>query len=122
MRRACICLPFLLVACFSKPKARCGFLCGPGGECPTDYSCVTADNRCHLVENGAPVDSCNEQVIDAPIADAPEVIDAPVVIDAPISLPDVPISPSDAPPPPPIDARPPVDSPPPPDAPEIDAM
>jgi hypothetical protein len=86
MRR--VCLLFMLSACFSTPQERCGFLCGSGNECPVDYQCVAADNRCHLIENGAPVASCNEAPIDAPIplADAPFAIDAPIVVDAPFAI------------------------------------
>jgi hypothetical protein len=88
-------------ACFSTPQERCGFLCGAGSECPMDYECVAADNRCHLIENGAPVASCNEIDAPIPLADAPFRIDAPLAIDAPRLI--------DAPPGTPdarIDARP----------------
>ena len=105
MRRAWLLL--VLAACFSKPKERCGFLCGPGNECPEDYACVAADNRCHLVENGAPVESCNETVIDAPMP----IADAPPAVDAPPAQPDAP--PMIDAPPPMIDAPPPaIDAPP----------
>ena len=113
MRRVCLLL-IVYAACFSKPKERCGFLCGTGNECPADYQCVAADNRCHLIENGAPVASCNEAVIDAPIPladapfaiDAPIVVDAPLVIDAPPGMPDAPRLPDARPP----DARPAIDA------------
>ena len=40
-----------MAACYSTPQPDCGFVCGPAGDCPTDYACA-ADNRCH--RNGTP--------------------------------------------------------------------
>ena len=45
MRRlALVCLGFF--ACYSPPEPDCGFVCGPGGACPDDYTCAS-DNICH---------------------------------------------------------------------------
>jgi hypothetical protein len=41
-----------IVACYNPPEPDCGFVCGPSGECPADYACAVADNRCH--RNGTP--------------------------------------------------------------------
>ncbi len=42
--------------CYSVPQPECGFVCGPGGACPDDYTCNSADNRCHL--NGSAPQQC----------------------------------------------------------------
>ena len=64
----------LLAACYSPPKPDCGFVCGPGDACPSDYHCA-ADGYCHA--DGSPASlSCgidagiDGRVIDALIADA----------------------------------------------------
>ncbi|HTR49321.1 MAG TPA: hypothetical protein VMJ10_01360 [Kofleriaceae bacterium] len=41
------------VACYTAPEPDCGFVCGSGGACPDDYTCM-ADNICH--RNGSPTD------------------------------------------------------------------
>ncbi len=41
-----------MVGCYTVPKPDCGFFCGSGGACPEDYTCSTADNRCHLDGSG----------------------------------------------------------------------
>ncbi|MDB4959104.1 MAG: hypothetical protein JWO36_6673 [Myxococcales bacterium] len=38
-------------ACYKAPEPDCGFICGPSGACPEDYTCAS-DNVCH--RNGAP--------------------------------------------------------------------
>ena len=61
--------------CFSKPKPVCAFLCGPSDQCPADYVCSATDNRCHLLESGAPL-ACDDTlpadaaVVDVAIPDA----------------------------------------------------
>jgi hypothetical protein len=56
------------VGCFEKPRAKCTFVCGPGGECPSDYQCGS-DNRCHLVSETGALEMCDPEV-DASVADA----------------------------------------------------
>jgi hypothetical protein len=49
-----VCLAAILglaQGCYTPPEPDCGFVCGPNGECPDDYSCA-ADNVCH--RKGAP--------------------------------------------------------------------
>ena len=49
-RIACLALTLgILVGCYDLPKPECGFACGPASECPSDYTCNTAVNRCQLV-------------------------------------------------------------------------
>ena len=55
-----------IATCYSPPKPACGFVCGPGGACPEDYTCQA--NRCRL--NGA-TDAC------APL-DAAAIPDTPM--------------------------------------------
>ena len=38
----------VLVGCYDLPKPECGFACGPASECPSDYTCNPAVNRCVL--------------------------------------------------------------------------
>jgi hypothetical protein len=45
----------IVVACYQPPQPDCGFFCGSGGECPSDYTCG-ADQRCHL--DGSPIGAC----------------------------------------------------------------
>jgi hypothetical protein len=85
----------LLVACYKTPKPDCGFVCGPAGACPADYTCSSTDNRCH--RNGAAADLVCTGVDGGP-ADAPfdgSAIDAQPdapMIDAAIDAhPDAPI-------------------------------
>ena len=40
-------LLLLVSACYAPPEPDCGFICGPSGACPTDYTCNSTDNRCH---------------------------------------------------------------------------
>ena len=40
----------VLAGCYSPPEPDCGFVCGPGGACPADYTCAS-DHQCH--RNGA---------------------------------------------------------------------
>ena len=61
----------LVPACYDVPEPTCGFVCGPVGECPANYTCV--DARCH--RNGDSV-QCGSSP-DAPTApDAAESFDA----------------------------------------------
>lgn len=59
--------------CYRPPEPDCGFVCGPGGACPADYTC-TAQNVCR--RNGASGPACPgapdaaPAPIDAPAADA----------------------------------------------------
>jgi len=49
-RIACMALALgILVGCYDIPKPECGFACGPASECPSDYTCNVAVNRCQLV-------------------------------------------------------------------------
>lgn len=57
-----------MTGCYSVPQPACGFFCGSAGECPADYTCSAADNRCHL--NGSPAQMCS--TLDAGIVDAPD--------------------------------------------------
>jgi hypothetical protein len=59
----------IVPACYTAPEPICGFVCGPGGACPDDYTCM-GDSRCHL--NGAPMMSCGpvDAGVDAHIVDA----------------------------------------------------
>jgi hypothetical protein len=62
----------IISACYSPPQPVCGFVCGPAGLCPDDYTCQ-ADSRCHL--NGAPMMACD--MIDAgPSPEFVSLIDA----------------------------------------------
>ncbi len=61
----------LITACYSPPKPDCGFVCGHGGECPSDYFCAP-DGICHL-DGTPPTMPC---AIDARV-DSPRPIDAP---------------------------------------------
>jgi hypothetical protein len=72
----------IVVACYDVPRPDCGFLCGPGGVCPDDYTC--ADNhRCR--RTGAPA----TLVCPNPDADIPDDHDAAVDA-APEAGPDAP--------------------------------
>jgi Bacterial Ig-like domain len=57
-----------MVGCYSVPQPACGFFCGSAGECPDDYTCNTADNRCHL--DGSKPQTCSTH--DAGPIDAPD--------------------------------------------------
>jgi hypothetical protein len=72
----------LLAACYSPAQPDCGFVCGPGGACPSDYACA-ADGVCHRI--GAPANlTC---AVDAR-PDTPRPIDAPPA-DADVTPPQV---------------------------------
>jgi hypothetical protein len=107
-----------LSACYDVPQPACGFRCGPAGECPTDYTCNSADDRCHL--NGSPAMVCGvpDGGVDAPDIDAPPDAAIDAAIDAELDAP--PDAAIDAPPDAAIDAPPDaaIDAPPdaPPDA------
>ncbi len=45
-RRVLLGLVLGLAGCFSPDHPTCAFACGPGGECPDDYSCQP-DGYCH---------------------------------------------------------------------------
>ena len=98
----------IVPACYSPPQPACGFVCGPGGACPENYTCApTLDNRCHLdslpmtsceiVDAGVgvegvpgdappdappdvfePIDAMPDGMVDGPVVDGP-VVDGPVV-------------------------------------------
>lgn len=63
-----------LGACYTVPEPDCGFVCGAGGACPSDYTC-TSDNVCR--RNGAAatttcmVDAAVDAAPDAQFLDAP---------------------------------------------------
>lgn len=66
--------------CYDPPKPDCGFVCGPGGACPDDYTCA-ADNRCH--RNGTPASLMCATSPDA----RPDTTSGDAGIDAPIDAP-----------------------------------
>jgi len=81
--------------CFKEPKPKCSFLCGASGACPDGYVCGATDNRCHLVDNGAPA-ACEDTLP----PDGPPVPDSDTTFDTapvPDGTPDA--SPPDASPP-----------------------
>ena len=57
-----------MVGCYSVPQPACGFFCGSAGECPDNYTCNTADHRCHL--DGSKPQTCSTH--DAGPIDAPD--------------------------------------------------
>ena len=79
----------IIASCYNLPEPQCGFICGPNGACPSDYTCA-ADHHCH--KNGAPdslvcgtpdaaVDGPPDAPLDAPMIDAPNTdaaVDAPI--------------------------------------------
>ncbi len=73
-----------LFGCYTVPQPACGFFCGSAGQCPDDYTCSTADNRCHL--NGSAPQLCGTHdagPIDTPDAPGDVAIDgnvAPTVV------------------------------------------
>lgn len=79
----CALLTVTSAGCYDTPKPKCAFLCGTAGECPLDYMCGPADNRCHLVEDNGALAVCEDPlpgdaaVIDAPI-DAGNALDGAV--------------------------------------------
>ena len=50
-----------LGSCFSKPTARCAFLCGTGSVCPEGYECG-GDGRCHLVLDSGDLAQCDDEL------------------------------------------------------------
>lgn len=36
----------IISACYDIPRPACGFVCGPDGACPDDYTCAS-DHYCH---------------------------------------------------------------------------
>jgi hypothetical protein len=76
MKRAWISVLLVAAACFSKPQPNCAFLCGTSGECPVDYMCVTADNRCHLIVSGTPAMCDDTLPADAAVAPPDAMADA----------------------------------------------
>ncbi|HEY0193824.1 MAG TPA: hypothetical protein VGC42_22060 [Kofleriaceae bacterium] len=61
-------------SCYHVPEPGCGFVCGPDGACPGDYTCAD-DHRCH--RNGTPaslvcatLDAAPDAAVDAAIVDA----------------------------------------------------
>ena len=65
MVRALLLSVSLTAACYSPPEPDCGFFCGAGSACPSDYHCA-ADGVCH--RDGAPATlSCGiDAAVDAP--------------------------------------------------------
>jgi hypothetical protein len=59
-------------ACYTPPEPACGFVCGPNGACPPDYTCAASDHRCHLDSAPATL-TCDPPPPDAAVADAPPV-------------------------------------------------
>ena len=57
-----------MLGCYSVPQPDCGFFCGSGGACPDNYTCQTADNRCHL--DGSKPQTCSTH--DAGPIDSPD--------------------------------------------------
>jgi hypothetical protein len=105
--------------CFNPPKPNCAFLCGDGNACPEDYTCSSADNRCHLVVDNVMATSEDEiPGVDAAAIDA-ATVDAQIFDAGPDAPPGTPDAHIDAAVPPP-DARP-IDAALPPDARIIDA-
>jgi hypothetical protein len=81
-----------LASCYRVPTPTCGFRCGPAGECPTDYTCSSLENRCH--KNGTDpsilCDIGDDMPIDAPDAPIDMPIDVPILDgsnDAPLDAP-----------------------------------
>jgi hypothetical protein len=65
-----ICLG-LMTACYSPPQPDCGFICGAGGMCPSEYFCA-GDGVCHRNGTSSTV-SCGADAR----PDTPKPIDAP---------------------------------------------
>ncbi len=77
----------IIASCYSLPEPQCGFLCGPNGACPADYTCAP-DHHCH--KNGSPeslVCGTPDAAVDAPpdtaSADASTDAAADATTDAP---------------------------------------
>jgi hypothetical protein len=60
-----------LAGCYSPPEPACGFVCGPGGACPADYTCA-GDHQCH--RDGTPPSLTCAALPDAAVASAPRVL------------------------------------------------
>jgi hypothetical protein len=60
--------------CYSPPEPDCGFICGPGGACPADYTCA-ADHHCHHDGTAASL-SCGAPPVDA----GPDVPSGPQIV------------------------------------------
>jgi hypothetical protein len=86
----------IIPGCYEIPRPACGFLCGPGGACPDQYSCA-ADMYCHRngtapdlvcahADAALPVDATADSPADAADAAIDAAPDAPVDAspDAPI--------------------------------------
>jgi hypothetical protein len=72
-------------SCYRVPTPVCGFRCGAEGECPTDYTCSSFEDRCHLNGSDPAVrcDTIDDEPDDAP-PDAPrDVASADAADDAP---------------------------------------
>ena len=50
MKRALVLAALLLAACFNVDERPCSYACGPAGQCPDDYMCLS-DGYCHLHGN-----------------------------------------------------------------------
>jgi len=74
-RIACMALVLgFLVGCYDLPKPECGFACGPARECPSDYTCNTAVNRCQLDGTTPTCAAALDAGMDAGDQTAPNVI------------------------------------------------
>ena len=61
-------------SCYSPPEPDCGFFCGSGGACPSDYTCG-GDQRCHLI--GSPEGECASEFA---VASAQSTLTTTVVV------------------------------------------
>ncbi len=74
-----------LGACFETPKPACVFLCGDGDACPEGYSCSADDNRCHRVESGGGLATCDDILHDASVPIDGESIDGTAACATPLA-------------------------------------
>ena len=79
-RISCVALVVgFLAGCYDIPQPECGFACGPAGECPSDYSCNSAVNRCELDGSPRSCATTPDAGMDT-IRDAPDDFTPPQVI------------------------------------------
>jgi hypothetical protein len=92
----------IATACYHLPTPDCGFLCGPSGACPDNYTCAR-DHQCHRIGTpdnlicGTPDAAMPDDARDAASDGPPDAtIDAAIdampdaVIDATIDAPTTP--------------------------------
>ncbi len=53
MRALTLTMALFCAGCFGVDEPQCSFACGPNGECPDDYQCMS-DGYCHLHGNNDP--------------------------------------------------------------------